>query len=295
MKTAFIVDSTAGINEQLKAHPDVYEVILTVQFADGEIFKDTTDEESVIAFYEKLQQESTLPKTAQPSPGEYYQLIEHLVEQGYDSVIAIHLSSKLSGTYQTANMILQEYQGKLKTACIDSKGTSVVIENMLEQALHFYEAAELSFDEIVRQLEWLARESHIYMMIEDLNNLVKGGRLSAANAFLGGLLQIKPLLEFTETGEVALFEKIRTEKRVYRRWADLIQAALEKYPKGIHVRFGHSNALEAAKTAQKMMQELFPQVISFSIGYLTPVVGVHGGSGVQGMAIIPIADGIEKE
>ncbi|MBD3949763.1 DegV family protein [Tuanshanicoccus lijuaniae] len=293
LKTAFIVDSTAGINEQLKAHPDVYEVSLTVQFADGEIFNDTTDEASVVAFYQKLKQESTLPKTAQPSPGEYYQLVEQLVDKGYDSVIAIHLSGQLSGTYQTASMILQEYQAKLKTACINSKGTSVVIENMLEQALQFYEHERLSFEQIVSQLEWLATESHIYMMIEDLNNLVKGGRLSATNAFLGGLLQIKPLLEFTETGEVALFEKIRTEKRVYRRWAELIQAALDKYPKGIHVRFGHGNALEAAKKAQQMMQELFPQVLSFGIGYLTPVVGVHGGNGVQGIAIIPAADGIE--
>lgn len=289
MKLAYIVDSTAGLAQHLVDHPHVYIVNLTVNFANGEIFEDTTDDLKVKEFYQKLREQSTIPTTAQPSPGEYYKLLDELASSNYDGVVAIHLSSKLSGTFQTAHMILNEYSDRLKVMAIDSKGTSVVIENMLEQALEM-EATGLSFERMKEELEWLADNSHIYMMIEDLKNLVKGGRLSSTNAFIGGLLQIKPLLEFTPEGEVKLFEKIRTEKKVYHRWEQLVEAALIKYPKGIHLRFAHGDAYDAMVAVKKQMEVKFPMIKSFGIGYLTPVVGVHGGNGVKGMAIIPVAN-----
>lgn len=289
MKIAYIVDSTAGITEELLSHPDVYIMNLTVRFANGIIYEDTTDDEKVKKFYRILKEQKELPTTAQPSPGDYYQLLDQLVAKGYEGVIAIHLSSRLSGTYQTANMVMQEYADRLKIAVIDSKAVSVVIENILEQAIELQEKG-LSFDELVEQMNWIAEHAHIYMMIEDLSNLVKGGRLSTTNAFLGGLLQIKPLLEFTDEGEVKLFEKIRTEKRVYLRWEELVEEALDNYPAGIHLRFAHADAFEAVSVVQDQMKQKFPQILSFKIGYLTPVIGVHGGNGVKGIAIIPKAN-----
>lgn len=288
MKIAYIVDSTAGIKDQLKQHPDVNVLNLTISFANGDIYEDSTDDEKVKAFYQRLQTEPELPTTAQPSPGEYYQLMEKIVKEGYEAIIAINLSSKLSGAFQTTNMILNEYSDRIKVAAIDSKGTSVVIENMLEQALKM-QAAGWSLEKMVEKLHWLADKSHIYMVIEDLNNVVKSGRLSSANAFFGSLLKIKPLLEFTETGEVRIIEKIRTEKKVYQRWEAIVEEALVQFPNGIHLRFAHGDAYEAVAMVQETMKKKFPQIKSFGIGYLTPVIGVHGGNGVKGMAIIPAA------
>lgn len=288
MKIAYIVDSTAGLKDELKEHPDVYVLNLTISFANGDVYEDSTENQKVKAFYQRLKEEPQLPTTAQPSPGEYYQLMEQLVSNEYEAVIAINLSSQLSGTFQTSQMILNEYTDRLTVAAIDSKGTSVVIENMLEQTLEMQRQG-LKFDEMIEKLNWLAEKSHIYMVIEDLNNLVKSGRLSSANAFFGSLLQIKPLLEFTETGTVQVIEKIRTEKRVYKRWEEIVTEAIQHFPNGIHLRFAHGDAYDAVASVQDTMKKKFPQIKSFGIGYLTPVVGVHGGNGVKGMAIIPDA------
>lgn len=286
MKIAYIVDSTAGLKDELKQHPDVNVLNLTINFSNGDVYEDSTENSKVKAFYQRLNEEKQLPTTAQPSLGEYYQLMDQLIANNYQAVIVINLSSQLSGTFQTSQMVLNEYSDRLKVTAIDSRATSVVIENMLEQALEMQNMG-LTFEEINEKLNWLAEESHIYMVIEDLNNLVKSGRLSSANAFLGSLLQIKPLLEFTDTGAVQVIEKIRTEKKVYKRWEEIVENALQKFPNGIHLRFAHGDAYEAVAAVQEKMKKKFPQIKSFGIGYLTPAVGVHGGNGVKGMAIIP--------
>lgn len=286
MKIAYIVDSTAGLKPELREHPDVYVVNLTIQFANGEVYEDSTDDVIVRQFYETLKQQPEPPKTAQPSPGVYHELVEKLIESGYEAILAIHLSSKISGTYQTAYMILQEYAQRVKVAVIDSKGVSVVIENALEQALQLQEKGN-SFEQIVEKIEWVVEHAHIYMMIDDLNYLVKGGRLSSANAILGSLLKIKPLLEFTTTGEVQVIEKIRTEKRVFQKWETFVQEAINQFSQGVHIRFAHGESYETLLELQDKMKRAFPEIVSFGMGYLTPVVGVYGGNGVKGIALIP--------
>ena len=248
MKAAVIVDSTAYLSEALAQHPDVYQVALSVNFSDGLVMKDTSDLQLLNEFYTRLKSESQLPTTSQPQPGDYLALLDQLVATGYDTVYAIHLSSEISGTYQTAHMLLSEYEDKLQAYAVDSGSSCMVMEG-------------------------------------DLNNLVKGGRLSASSALLGNILQIRPLLHFEE-GKIAVSEKIRTTKKVYRRMVELVAEWQTRYPQGVHVGIGQAGAPEDLKVLDEMMKDAYPGM-PLSYTNIGPVIGTHTGDGTKGLGIVP--------
>lgn len=284
MKLAVIVDSTAYL-EALADHPDIYQVDLAVQFADGSVQIDTSSLHEVQAFYDKLQQVPDLPTTSQPPLGAYYDLLDKLIDADYTHAVFIVLSAHISGTYQTAQMIAVEYNDRITTHVIDSKSASVVTEHLAEVAIQLAEEGA-TFDEIIEKLEWLVNERQIYLMVDDLNNLVKGGRLKQSEALMGGLLRIRPLLHFDDEGEIKLFEKIRSDKRVYKRWLQLIEEANEKYPQGIHIALAHGDDLEGIKEVRQLIEEHYPQQ-TVHIGLLGPVVGTHTGRRSKGMGLFP--------
>lgn len=287
MKSAIVVDSTAGLSEELRNHPDIYQVDLLVTFSNGDVIKDTTDPMVLKEFYERITHDKELPKTSQPQPIHLYRVMEIILTKGYDSVFCIHLSEKISGTFKTSRMITKEFNDAINVYMVDSKGTSFVIESMVKQAVTMIEAG-VAGEEIKAQLEWVADCAKIYIMFETLTNLVKGGRLGTISGFLGSALKIIPIVYFDQ-GEVKVFEKVRTTKRVVKRWQELVKQAVKDYPDGIEIVFAHGDAEDEMLAIKKIIQSEFPD-ISYRIGYLTPVLGVHGGKGCKGMGIIPLAE-----
>lgn len=287
MKTAIIIDSTAYASEELISHPDIYELKFTARFDDGVEFLDSSDPIIQEQFYTKLQMEETLPKTSQPAPGKYMGLIEAIIEKGYDQVLCIHISRPFSGIYQTAQMVTTDYAEQITAKIVDSKGTSLVIEAMVIQALEMLDKG-LALQEIYEKLDWVARKSTIYLTVSDLENVVKGGRLRPTQAIIGNMLKIKPLLVVGESGEVQLLDKIRTDKRMNRRLAQIAKEAVTKYPNGIMLGFAHAldkqRMTVAIETVIKAVPNHNPQTAT-----LGPVIGTHTGTGAIGMAIIPIA------
>ena len=122
-------------------------------------------------------------------------------------------------------------------------------------------------------------------MVGDLNNLVKGGRLSASSAILGNILQIRPLLHFEE-GKIAVSEKIRTTKKVYRRMVELVAEWQTRYPQGVHVGIGQAGAPEDLKVLNEIMKEAYPGM-PLSYTNIGPVIGTHTGDGTKGLGIVP--------
>ena len=203
---------------------------------------------------------------------------------GYDTVYAIHLSSEISGTYQTARMLLSEYEDKLDAYAVDSGSSCMVMEILVKETLGWIDQG-LSAEEVGRRLEWSARHSDVYLMVGDLNNLVKGGRLSASSAILGNILQIRPLLHFEE-GKIAVTEKIRTTKKVYRRMVELVAEWQTRYPQDVHVGIGQAGAPEDLKVLDEMMKEAYPGM-PLSYTNIGPVIGTHTGDGTKGLGIVP--------
>jgi len=288
MSTAIIVDSTATLSDELLNHPDVYQVVLKVTFPDGEVFTDTNDERLTKKFYNRMVESDTIPMTSQPEPGQYIKVMDELVKKDYDNVLFIHLSSKLSGTMQTARMVANQYKDKINSYFVDSKGTSFVIENLLLQGQRLLKAGN-DLDTTVEKLQWAADRAFIYVMLEDLDNLVKGGRLSKGSALVGGLLNIKPILIIDESGEVKVFEKIRTTKRAYKRYYELIDEAYEKYDGKIDIIFAHGNEENELEKVLNNVKEKYPE-LNYRFGFLTPILGTHGGQGAKGLGIVPIVE-----
>lgn len=288
MKTAIIIDSTAYVNEEIRNHPDIYELKFTTTFEDGLEFLDTSDPAILEDFYTKLQQAEKLPTTSQPSPGKYLEVVEEIIEKGYDQLLCIHLSDGLSGAYQTAKMITDDYAAQINVEVVDSKGASVVIQAMLVQAMEMIEAG-LELGLIQEKLNWVAENSIIYLSVSDLDNLVKGGRLPASAAKFGNLLKIKPLLCIGEDGKIQFFEGIRTDRRLNRRFAELAHENYGKYPNGIMIGFAHAMDEERLAVTVETVMENLP-VTEQKTSVLGSVIGTHTGVGSIGMGIMPIAD-----
>ena len=287
MKIAYIVDSTASLSDELAGRSDVFQVHLSVTFRDGSIFKDTTDESELKSFYQRLATEKEIPKSSQPQVGEYYEVVEEIISKGYDTIIALHIGKGISGTYQSAEMVLNEYkeEGMIEYSLIDSNGTSFIIEHLLLQTIEQIEKG-VSIGETVSKIEKLVEDTQIYLVVDDLNYLVKGGRLGAGSAFIGSLFKIKPVVYFADDGNVKPFDKVRTNSRVIKLWEKLIEEAMDKFNGKIKIAIAHGDIAEEAHQIKKRFENMYPG-ISCRVGYLTPALGVHGGPGSKGLGILP--------
>lgn len=288
MRAAIIVDSTAALSQELRQHPDVYQLDLTIHFSDGNQLKDTTDLQKNQAFYQKLRECDELPTTSQPFVGNYYDLMDELVEKRYDTVYAIHLSSGISGTYQSAQVVAQEYSTYIKTYVIDTKSASVVMHELVIQALTMIsDEKPLSREKIYEKLTWIVNHAYVEFMVQDLMNLTKGGRLSSTGAIVGSMLQIRPILTFNEKGELEVIHKIRTTKKVMRHFQEIALEAEKNYPQGFSLAIAHTNALQNAMALKTMIEDALEGRVTCRIDVLTPVLGTHTGEGLFGIGIIP--------
>ena len=207
MKTAIVTDSTAYIPEQIRNQHDIHMIPLSVNF-ENETYQEEVEITSE-QFFEKMRDQQNLPTTSQPPVGKFVELFEQLSKE-YDAVISIHLSSGISGTYNGAatagNMV-----ENIEVFAYDSEISCMV------QGFYALEAAEMAREganpqEILARLDEMKKTIKAYFMVDDLSNLQKGGRLSGAQAFIGSLLQVKPILHF-EDKVIVPFEKVRTRKR----------------------------------------------------------------------------------
>ncbi|KPD00133.1 DegV domain-containing protein [Geobacillus sp. BCO2] len=208
MKIAIVTDSTAYLPKDVRERLGIRMIPLSVIFGD-ETYREEIDM-TADEFFVKIKQHPKLPTTSQPSVGEFVDLFTAIREEGYDAVISIHLSSGISGTYQGAVTAGTMVDG-LRVYAYDSE------ISCMAQGFYAIEAAEMAQagktpDEILARLDEMKRTLRAYFMVDDLAHLQRGGRLTGAQAFIGGLLQIKPLLRF-ENKVIVPFEKIRTRKK----------------------------------------------------------------------------------
>ena len=274
MKTAVVTDSTAYIPKELREKWNIHMIPLSVIFGN-ETYREEMDI-SAEAFYEEVKNRE-LPTTSQPPIGEFVQLFEKLA-QDYDEVVSIHLSSGISGTYQGAITAGTMVDG-IKVHAFDSEVSAMV------QGFYALEAAEManqgkSGEEIMARLEEVKLSSTAYFMVDDLSHLQRGGRLSSAQAFIGSLLQVKPLLHF-EDKMIVPFEKVRTRKKALNRVVDLLAedvASGEAY-RAVVI---HANREAEAIQWKSELEARFPNV-EFMISYFGPVIGTHLGEGSMGM------------
>lgn len=204
MKTRIIIDSTADLPEALRARFTV--LPLTVSFGE-ESFQDgvtITHRE----FYERLIESDVLPTTSQVAPQAFHDAFQAAVEAG-EEVVAITISSKLSGTWQSAMIAAEDFPGKVYV--VDSKTATIATGILVEYALSLAEAG-MAAAELAVKLEEEREKVCLIAMLDTLEYLKKGGRISAATAFAGGLLSIKPVISIPG-GEIEILGKARGSKQ----------------------------------------------------------------------------------
>ncbi|MFA1821336.1 DegV family protein [Virgibacillus oceani] len=275
MKVAVMTDSTAYIPKEVREKHGIHMVPLSVVF-EGESFREEMDI-STEEFYQKMKESKTLPKTSQPSIGDVTKKLEELAAD-YDAVISIHLSSGISGTYQ-AVVSAREMAENIEVYPFDSE------ISCMPQGFYALEAVELAkegktAEEIVKRLDEMKNSLRAYFMVDDLTNLQRGGRLSSAQALLGGMLQIKPVLHFVDK-VIVPFEKIRTRKKAINRIMGLLEEEAAK-GKAMRVVFIHGNDEHSAVELEKEFLKKYPDTET-SISYFGPVIGTHVGQGALGI------------
>ena len=204
MKTRIIVDSTADLLPAVKNR--VYTVPLTVRFGNEEFIDGVTIDSK--SSYEKLIECDALPTTSQATPDGFIQQFEAAKQAG-EAVVVITLSAKLSGTYQSAVIAAQEYPGRIFV--VDSRSAAIGSGILAELALH-YTRENLSAAEIAAQIEHERDNVCVIAMLDTLEYLKKGGRISKTAAFAGGLLSIKPVVAIKD-GEIVMLGKARGSKQ----------------------------------------------------------------------------------
>ncbi|MED5073940.1 DegV family protein [Anoxybacillus geothermalis] len=276
MKIAIVTDSTAYLPKDVRERLGIRMIPLSVIFGD-ETYREEIDM-TADEFFVKIKQNPKLPTTSQPSVGEFVDLFTAIREEGYDAVISIHLSSGISGTYQGAVTAGTMVEG-LRVYAYDSE------ISCMAQGFYAIEAAEMAKagkmpEEILARLDEMKRTLRAYFMVDDLSHLQRGGRLTGAQAFIGGLLQIKPLLRF-ENKVIVPFEKIRTRKKAVQRIEELFD---EDADKGVPLKAAiiHANQPDEASRWRDELAARYPHV-EFLISYFGPVIATHVGEGALGL------------
>ena len=271
MKTAIVTDSTAYFSERIINHPDLFVIPIPV-ILDGKIYDEGVDLD-INAYYELLKNSKEFPTTSQPSIGAVLEMYQELAAQGYERVISIHLSSGISGF---VNNLISMAPGikEIEVRPFDSKITSMPMGYMVETALTMV-AADEPIEAIMEKLTFIRERTEAFLVVDDLNNLVRGGRLNNGAAIIGSLLKIKPILKF-DNGNIVLSEKIRSTKKALHRVEDLMEKRDKKSKDDLKFFIIHANSLAVAELEKKEMEERIPG-IEIEIGHIGPVVGTHVG------------------
>lgn len=279
MKIAIVTDSTAYLPERIKNAPNLFVIPIPV-ILDGKIYNEGIDIEAD-EYYSLLNQSKEFPTTSQPALGEVIEIYESIVAKGFDTIISIHLSSGISGFVNTLYTLTDSIDGATLYP-YDSKITSVPMGHMVEAALDKV-AEGASLEAVFEKLDIIRDNTYAYLIVEDLNNLVRGGRLTNGAALIAGLLKIKPILTF-ENGKIVLFEKIRSTKKAFARAEEIIGKQDKEINRPVKFYVIHANNLVVAEQEKAKLQKQYPNAI-IEIGHFGPVIGTHLGEKAIGIAI----------
>lgn len=279
MRIKIITDSVADIPKDLAEELDITVVPLSVHFGSTS-YRDgvdlTTDE-----FFEKLSKAERLPTTSQVNPGEFKKVFEEYLET-YDHIICITMSKAMSGTYKAAN-IAKEFIGTEKIDIFDSKAISFGFGLVVIEAARSVKN-DKSLNEIRESIRYNIENLENLFIVDTLEYLKKGGRLSTAEAFVGNVLKIKPVITINNEGKLESIDKIRGRKRVINYFVDHVKKNGHDL-NGKTIGLFHAVDHEYLEKLVVAVEDQFAvkEIIKSEVG---TVVGTHSGPGCLAMVFI---------
>jgi len=275
MSRILISDSTSYLPGNLINDYGIIIIPLNLHL-EGKSYKEGRDI-SHAEFYNIFKSSKMFPTTSQPSAGEFLEVFQRLTPD--DEALVILISAELSGTMQSAlmarNMLETERQKNIHI--IDSRSSSMGMGFQLLKAGKMF-AQGRTMSEVIEEVERITIQQEIYFIVDNLEYLVRGGRLSKSSGLIGNLLQLKPVLTVRE-GKLELFDKVRTSSRAVK----LMKQQVEKNKSWIkRLAVIHVQAEEEASKLQQDLQEQYG--ITALISEAGPVIGAHTGPGTLGIA-----------
>ncbi len=278
MTVHIVTDSTVDLPTEQTEAAGITVVPLTVFFGD-EAYLDGIELDNA-GFYRKLQANKDLPTTSQPSPAKFHEAYTRLIEEGADGILSVHLSSQLSGTYQSANNASRSLPEDVKKIPIEVIDSQTISAGMSRAILHAAKEARegLSLEEIKAHLVDELARTRILAVLDTLEYVKRGGRIGGASALLGNMLSVKPIISLKE-GAVVPVERPRTRSKAFARLADLItdMAPVEA------VSIAESNEEVGLQLAETLKATYSGEVLRYKLG---AALGTHTGPGTVAVAVV---------
>jgi DegV family protein with EDD domain len=272
--TAIVLDSTADFPEGPERFPSWRIVPLYVRFG-AESYRDYVDI-GPDQFYARLRTAEELPTTSQPTPADFLAAYEELT--GFERVLSLHLSAKLSGTFDSAGRAAAESGGRVRVLDTGSASAAITILALAVQRRLERGTSDEEVDELVERFK---RESGLIFTLDTLEYLARGGRIGRAAGWAGQLLNIKPILTLAD-GEVLPLKRVRGNRKAVQEFATAFQADTRDEP-GLRVGIAHADAPERMEALRKLVRDVRPQAEIEVATALGPVLGTHAGPGTVGL------------
>lgn len=274
-----VTDSTCDLSNELIKQYDIAVVPLTVYFGD-EAYKDGLDISS-LEFYKFLCEKNTHPTTSQPSPEAFKEVYKNILANG-DEIISLHISSGLSGTYQSAVLASKQLDNNDITV-IDSKNLCLSLASIVLESAKAAKEGK-SKDDILKMIQNMISNTELYFVVDTLEYMQKGGRIGKASALMGSLLNIKPILTLKD-GTVTPFDKVRGAKKALNKMGELVKDFVTRNEgKEVLISYAWGGNPVLLDEFMNTLPEEYKreQDITVQIG---AVVGAHIGPGAFGVSL----------
>lgn len=271
-KIHIVTDSTADLTKELINKYNIHVVPLTIQI-DGESFIDGVNIQPE-SFLEKMAVSKELPKSSQPAVGVFKELYDKLGANG-DQIISIHMTGGMSGTVKSAEAAAKMTESDVTV--FDSQFISFALSFQVEAAAKMAFNGE-SKDSIMKKIEEIRSKTNLFVVVDTLDNLVKGGRIGKGTAILGSLLSIKPIASL-EGGVYTPVAKVRSHKQVvshlFKQFTEDTKGKIVKA-----VGLSHANGFSMATPLMKLIDE--SGFKNIQVSFTSPVISTHTGPGAIG-------------
>lgn len=278
-KIAIVTDSTANLSKDLVEINNLHVMPLRINWPGDDLvsYRDIV-EISTDEFYKKLKDSPEIPTTSQPSPGEFTEFFKEIAKD-YDEIVAILVSDDLSGTMKSAQFALNMVED-VQIELVNSKTTGSAMGTIVLLCAEMARAGK-SQAEIVAFARDSADVSRTWLMVDTMDYLHKGGRVSGSKKMMGNLLNMKPLIHFVD-GKMELFGTVRTKRKAIDTMLDIIDVEL-KTKKKPYMSISHAANQELANYAAEKVRERFSPV-DLNIAEMSPVIATHTGPGALGIS-----------
>lgn len=269
-----VTDSTCDLSIAEMEKLQIHMIPLSISI-DGKTYLDRIEIQPD-TFIEKMKKASNLPKSSQPSVGTFLELYDELGKDGSE-VLSIHMTEKLSGTYQSAQSAAQ--MTKTKVTVVDSMFISKALGFQVRKAAQLVNL-RYPLDKIIEKLEQIRANTKLYVAMETLENLAKGGRIGKGTALLGSMLNIKPIIKM-ENGEIEPLGRARGQSAIIKKLlSQFINDIKGKTVESIAVC--HADSYELALKIKTQIEETLSH-IEVEIDDTTPIISTHTGAGAVGL------------